>query len=151
MDLVWKFLTYRSRSEKELKDYLRKKRFSDDTIRTVIKRVKEMGYVNDTKFARDWANYRKNQGKGSELIKMELRSKGIENDVISEIVSSSYKSREEELKQIEEIAVRKMKKMGDIPPEKLYNRLIGFLTRRGFPVDKIIQVVQSLRKNADFE
>ncbi len=59
---VFRFLSYRERSEKEVKDYLQRKGYTIDVIEKVIKRMKELNYLDDRRFAKLWVKNRANSG-----------------------------------------------------------------------------------------
>lgn len=145
LDTVFRLLGIRSRSEKELVQRLRKKKFSPAAIDRAVARVKELGYVNDAKFAREWVRYRTQQGKGPELIKAELKLKGISPEILSEALSELKGSPENEVQRIKDIAERKMKQMQGVEPKKAAQRLVGFLARRGFGIDAIRDALNSLK------
>ena len=46
------FLGYRARSEKEVRDRLRRYGYGDQTVEGVVGRLKELGYLDDKEFAR---------------------------------------------------------------------------------------------------
>jgi regulatory protein len=148
MEMCWKYLSFRSRSEKEIVEYLKKKKFDKNIIIYVLNRIKELGYINDAKFASNWANYRKNQGKGSLLINHELQKKGIDSTIINETINGLYESKDEEIRIIRAIADKKLNTMKKLEPKKQSDRLIGFLVRMGFSIDKIFRALESIRKYA---
>ena len=53
-------LSFRSRSENEIRLNLKKKEFSQFTIEATIKKLKGAGLVNDADFARQWVEARAN-------------------------------------------------------------------------------------------
>src|SRR3989344_6604171 len=78
-----KFLSYRPRSEKEIRDKLKKKKASEETINKIILRLKENNFINDEEFVRWWIEQRTNfKPRSLRLIKMELKQKGVSNDLI---------------------------------------------------------------------
>src|SRR4051812_38099109 len=91
------YLSFRPRSEKEVKDYLlgknkpQKKDFvspTQETIDIVIKKLKEMKFLNDTEFAKSWVRSRTEyKPKSVGVIKMELKQKGIAPDMIIEALA----------------------------------------------------------------
>lgn len=145
MDLAFRLLGIRSRSERELVQRLKQKKFSPVTIERTVGRIRELGYINDAQFACDWVRYRKQQGKGPELIKAELKMKGISPEVLSEVLAEMKESGESETEQIKSIAERKLKQMQGLPPRTAAQRLTGFLARRGFGIEAIREALRELR------
>jgi regulatory protein len=147
MNSAWKLLSYRPRSKKEIEDHLKRKHVSKEAIKKAIGKVEELGYLDDVKFAGEWSRYRKNQDKGPELIKKELRQKGIDSETIRDTIALNYKEASEEIEQIKKIAVKKMRIMKTLKPDVIFRRLVGFLSRRGFEINKIMEALKTLRKD----
>lgn len=81
-------LAMRSRSQKELKDALQRNAYPERTIRRVLERMREAGYIDDVDFAKTWASSRTTRGMGARKISMELRQKGVSSETIDETLSS---------------------------------------------------------------
>lgn len=73
------FLSRRMRSELEVRNYLREKEIEDSVIQEVIHKLYEYRFLNDDEFARAYVRTQMNTtDKGVEVIRRELREKGIE-------------------------------------------------------------------------
>lgn len=109
---------------------------TDENIKKVIIRLKERGYVDDEKFARFFVE-NKNQKKGisRRRLELELRNKGINNEIIERIFSENLRDEAEEIKKI---IIKKRKKYTD-------EKLISYLVRQGFDY----QLSQSLVRETD--
>lgn len=84
-NLALKYLSYRMRAAKEIRDYLNKKEYSEDIAGIVIEKLKQYQYVNDLEFAKAFVRSRiLNSTKGPLLIKQELQQKGISEVNIQE-------------------------------------------------------------------
>lgn len=76
-----RFVSFRPRSEKELRDFLLKKPNHED-LDKVMERMRELGYVDDRKFADWWISQRSDfRPKGKRALVYELRKKGVTVDV----------------------------------------------------------------------
>lgn len=74
------------KSEKEVRDYLKKKGYADDTVDEVIEKLKGYGYISDEEYAKAYVeNYK--SVKGKRLISYELKRKGISDKDIEKGVS----------------------------------------------------------------
>jgi len=83
------YLSYRPRSESELRERLRQRGFDGDTQEAVITRLKEQGLVDDMAFAQFWKDNRESFSPRSQwLTKLELRRKGVANDIIDQVVDA---------------------------------------------------------------
>ena len=58
LDLVYHYLSIRSRSEKEVREYLLKKNAESHIINTIIELLKEKKFLDDEAFARSWISQR---------------------------------------------------------------------------------------------
>ncbi|WP_186819809.1 RecX family transcriptional regulator, partial [Bacillus tropicus] len=83
------FLSYRMRSEKEVRDHLKKKETPDMVISEVIHKLYDYRYLNDKEFAEAYAStHKKTNGKGPDVLFRELKAKGIDDDTIKETLSA---------------------------------------------------------------
>lgn len=79
LENAFHFLSFRSRSEKEMRDYLAKKEILE--IDETINKLKELGFIDDQKFIQEFIDSRsKNKPKGKKALKIELARKGIKVD-----------------------------------------------------------------------
>ena len=88
MEKAVALLAMRSRTQQEIADALRKNAYPERTIARVMARLEEAGYINDTDFAEQWAASRTTKGMGTRRIRMELRQKGVDSEVIDEALSA---------------------------------------------------------------
>lgn len=104
LESAFHFLSFRSRSEKEMLDFLIKKDFETSEIAQTLLKLKELNFINDAKFAQEFIESRsKNKPKGKKALMIELARKGIriENIEIDEkelatkaLEKKSFKSKE---------------------------------------------------------
>lgn len=102
LESAFHFLSFRSRSEKEMRDYLNKKEFHQ--IDETIQKLKDLDFINDAKFAREFIAARsRNKPKGKKALAIELARKGIKLDnieidekelAIKALEKKSFKSKE---------------------------------------------------------
>jgi len=90
LNLAYYYLSIRSRSEKEMRDYLSKKKASEEIVEKIIASLKEHKFLNDETFARSFVlNRARLKPKGKALLKIELRQKGIADDIIQTVLSEA--------------------------------------------------------------
>ncbi|OGH22389.1 MAG: hypothetical protein A3F31_02565 [Candidatus Levybacteria bacterium RIFCSPHIGHO2_12_FULL_38_12] len=159
-----KFLSYRPRSEKEVRDRLKKKprhsrldrefiypRFREDDslkiIDQVIKKLKEQEFINDEEFAKWWIEQR-NQFKprSIRIIKMELKQKGIASELIQAHIQSSESRIQNDLKQAKKLVQKRIQRYKGLPKQEVYQKLGLFLARKGFGWDTIKESVDEILK-----
>ena len=151
METAWHLLHYRSRSSRELRLRLKQKNCSAAAIDHALERLTELGYMDDARFARDWVRTRREQGKGPELVRAELKAKGIAPAAIADALAAYKESPDEELSRVKALVERKLKQMEGQPPQAVARRIAGFLNRRGFSPETISRVLRSMRSDAEEE
>ncbi|MEK7551773.1 MAG: regulatory protein RecX [Patescibacteria group bacterium] len=141
----FKFLSYRPRSEKEVRDYLIKKKADDLVIEKVINKLKEKNFLNDLDFTKWWIEQRtKFKPRAERIIKLELIRKGIAKELIDDVLQDEEIEKETDLDKAKKIAKKKILRYKNDEPKKQYEKLARFLASRGFDWDTIKEVVDQL-------
>ena len=135
-------LKYRLRSETELRSRLKRKKFPDDITESAVCFLKNKSFINDRDFARLWFESRLKRSCGARRIKQELKLKGISEDLIQETLGSLENYDEEEV--VLALAKKRLKVLKGIAQDKKRQRLYGFLLRRGFSPDTVIEVLNQV-------
>lgn len=131
------FLTYRMRSEKEIRDYMKRKNVAESVIAIVIDRLKSRQYLNDLEFAKSYVRDKKHlQSKGSRLLAKELREKGIAAKDIEEALKE-YSS-EEQLANAIRFALKKQKQLQKESNTMVKQKITQQLRQKGFE-DHIVE------------
>lgn len=133
-------LKFRLRSEKELAERLKKKKFAENIIQETIGFLKERGFLDDEAFARAWFESRLRRPLGLRRLERELETKGIDKEIIQQQIGEVKKGYSEE-EIVRDLAKARLKKLKDIEPQKARVRIFGYLIRRGFSTDIIIDVL----------
>ena len=128
----------RPHSIKETKDYLFKKevrserdisRFRDE----ILERLISKGHLDDRRFAEYYVENRfVSKGISKKRMRMELMKKGIKSEIIDEVLNSSARNDEAEIKKI---IAKKRNKYDD-------EKLINYLVRQGFGFELARTLVQ---------
>ena len=143
-----RFLATRPRTEREVRDKLREKEFSDEEISAAIKDLKQTGLLNDADFARMFVHDAiARRPTGKLLLKQKMTLLGLDKATIEESLQNSGEENDQQSLALE--AARKFIKKGQ-PPRgkremlKARNRVANFLGRRGFTWDVIHPVLKSV-------
>ncbi len=137
---AYRLLTYRPRSRFELATKLQEKDFDEAVVEAVLAHLARLGYINDRQFAEQWASGRvRLRGFGRRRIEQELRTKGIDRDVIAEALGLVF-GVDTEAETAYKEAEKKLNLVRSADRETKRRRLAGFLERKGFSYD-IIRVV----------
>ena len=135
-----RYLGYRPRSEKELRERLRRGKYSSATVDMVIVRLRELGLIDDMAFARFWRESRDmHRPQGRWALKQELRRKGIEAEVIDEVVEDI-----DEESGVYAAASKRACSLRECDEDVFHRRLMLFLRRRGFGYELTRRVVERL-------
>jgi regulatory protein len=138
------FLSYRSRSESEIRQNLRKHEFSEPVIETTLERLREGGLANDNQFARAWVENRTTfRPRSRRLMAMELRQKGLNE----EAVSSAVENVDDEALAYEAAQKRAVRFQG-LEWNEFRKKLSDFLARRGFSYSVIAPVITRIWNEA---
>lgn len=136
-------LKFRPRSEKEIYERLKKKKFSEEIIKETISFLKDKRFIDDNYFAKVWIESRLKRPLGLRRVREELRIKGIAKEIIdSQFQEIKEKYCEEDI--VREIARQRLSKLKNIDPAKAKNRIYGYLLRRGFSADIVIDAINQL-------
>ncbi len=141
------FLSYRVRSEKEIRQNLTKHEVLEDIIDRVVDRLRDASLVNDWDFASQWVENRVQfKPRGKRALSSELFQKGIGNEIIKDVLAELD---EEELAYA--CARSRITKFTGMEKKAFQKKLSGLLTRRGFPYHVTKDVVGSLWKEMEKE
>ena len=143
MDLekyVLRFLGIRPRSQFEMQQRLKQRGYLDVDIKKVIKKLKNEGLLDDSNFAELWVHNRHSlKPKGKRLLNLELRQKGISEKIIEKVLDYSD---DQEIKLAQKVLSSKLKMYQNIDKWKLKQKLLAFLSRRGFSYDVSAQAIE---------
>ena len=133
-----RLLSYRPRSEAELRQRLSRRGTPSPLVDATVKRLREMGLLDDAAFARAWVESRDRASpRGRRLLLQELRAKGVEVNISREPVEGVDES-DAALR----AAVRRATSLRRLPYEEFRRRLGDFLRRRGFDYEVIHETVE---------
>ncbi|WP_052417315.1 regulatory protein RecX [Cellvibrio mixtus] len=120
-------LAMREHSVKELTEKLERKFPGSGLVEQVINKLAEQNLQSDERFAVAFIAMRQRQGKGSALIRMELRDKGISSELIGALIDDADSIWFELAQNI------RQKRFHDLPADgREKARQMRFLHSRGF-------------------
>lgn len=133
-------ISRRLRSEKEIRDYARRKSWTADNTERVIERLKARGYLNDKVFAESFVRARQNAGKYSRRrIELDLRRKGIADSIVKEVLHDEVRDTDA----LRKLIAKRVKRYDD--PTKLK----AYLLRAGFNYDDINREIDAYYNSSD--
>jgi regulatory protein len=131
------FLSYRARSESEIRRNLRKHEIPEPVIEQTLERLRQDGLANDKKFASAWVENRNAfRPRSRRMMAMELKQKGLEEEAIRSAIESV-----DDESAAYEAAQRKSARFKTLEWNDFRRKLSEFLARRGFSYSVISPVV----------
>jgi regulatory protein len=139
-------LSYRGRSERELRRRLAQDGTEKRAIDLAIEHLLQIGYLNDADYARQVARARMlGPGHSGSRVRAELARRGVAREVIDAALVEVRESGEvDEAALIERVANKKARSLASLDPPVRRRRLYAFLARRGFDADAIRGVLDRL-------
>jgi regulatory protein len=132
------YLSYRPRSEAELRQRLYRRGFDGDNVEAAINKLREQGLANDMAFAEFWKDNRQSfRPRSRWLTKLELRQKGVSENIIDQVVAdvddkdNAYRA-----------AIAKAHSLPTTDYHDFRLRLGEYLKRRGFSYGVISHTVE---------
>lgn len=134
-DKALTFISSSVKTEKQIKDKLKKLGYLDEIIDSTLEKLKGYGYVDDGDFARRFTTTYKGV-KGKKLIKLELKKKGV-SDVDAENAVSEIQSQQETVDKLAEKYLKNKEK-----DKKNILKCYKYLLSKGFDYDEAKQAVE---------
>lgn len=140
LDKLLKFATLRPRSEKEIKDWLKRKKVHESLHKELFNRLKRLDLMDDEKFAEWWIGQRQEfSPRAKRMMNYELRMKGIKQETINEILENTEIDEEKMARGLLEKKAYKWKGLDKL---KARQKMSQFLGQKGFSWDVIEKVVE---------
>lgn len=142
---AFRLLKFRPRSENELSLTLQEKGFHQSLVKPVVRSLVKSGYLDDRKFARLWGEFRKDKLYGLRKIEVELKAKGVKDDVAAQAmreIGADYREKDA----LNNLILKKLAFMPDLDKESKRRRILSFLYRRGFEIEMIQEVLDRIEQ-----
>ncbi len=134
-------ISRRLRSEREIRDYARRKQWDRDNTERVIARLYDRGYLNDLVFAQAFVRSRQSAQKYSRRrIERDLVNKGISHRIIQQVLDKEAGMADDN-DALTNLVTKKYHRYDDI------NKLKAYLARAGFRYDDINRAIEQYRSN----
>lgn len=144
-----RFISYRPRSEKEVRDFLHKKLTLWKTyagpgmVEKIVERMRSLGYVDDEKFAAWWVDQRRTfKLKGKQFIDRELQGKGVSKNIIEQVLAGTSL----ELELAKQAIQKKLSLWSVLSPMDEKQKIYRYLASRGFDQEAIAGVIDEVLK-----
>lgn len=135
-----RYLSYRPRSEAEVRRYLTEKDVAVAVIEEVVEKLLAQGFLDDQAFAQYWIDNREQfRPRGRRALAYELRQKGISHEVIDTALESL-----DETESAHTAASKKAAQWSELDEHDFRDKVMGYLSRRGFPYGVSREVADAL-------
>ncbi len=143
-----RFLSFRPRSEKEIRDYFKKKQVDPLVSQKIIDKLRESKFLNDMEFARWWVEQRTLiKPRAWRIIKIELKQKGISSEIIEELNINSESEEINDLTMAIKLAQRRLPRYKSLSRQEIYQKMGRFLISKGFDYDTIKRSIDRILKS----
>ena len=142
-------LRYRGRSEKELRDRLRKKGYQQEDIDAAVLNLRDSGFLDDEALAENL----KRQAMTNKLLGFDgarrlMQQRGLPRQIIDRALTYDE---ETELRSIEKLIDKKQRTIEKYPEPKRTRSLVGFLMRKGYPLHIIRKALKNRYMHEEME
>jgi regulatory protein len=135
-------LASRPRSEREVRNRLKRKGYPPETIDAAVAKLEGWRYLDDEAFARYWVENREaNKPRGRRLLEQELRLKGVDRETIRQTIDETEL---DEASAALSLGRNKLRTYGKLEPQVARRRLGAFLVRRGYRYDVVKPALDQL-------
>lgn len=138
-----RILSRRDHSEAELRRKLGDREFDGVVQDGVVARLKGLGYLDDRRSARLWAESAVRNGRGfGPKLRMELTRRGFAPEVVAEVLAEIVASNDER-ELVRDILARKFPAFDPVTAsDRDRHRVLGYLQRRGFSAGLLFRILR---------
>ena len=138
MHLCLNLLDRSAKTKKEIFEYLAQKGFENDVAQSVTTKLENYGYLDDQKYAENFALYKKNKGK--KALRFELKLKGVDEEIINSVLEKIENQKDVILGLAQKFLKNKK------PAPDLRQKLFRHLAGKGFEFEEINSVITEIFK-----
>ncbi|MET1039146.1 MAG: regulatory protein RecX [Aeromicrobium sp.] len=140
-EIVVRKLSERAHARHELAQALAKKQVPEGVVEATLAKFEVAGLIDDEDFARSWVQARQ-RGKGlsSRALAMELRRKGIDDDIAKDVLGEL--DADEEVEAAHRLVRTRLRSLSRFDDATKMRRLTGLLARKGYSSQTAFAVVR---------
>ena len=133
LDAAYCYLSYRPRSEAEVKQRLYQRGFDVEVVKETVTRLKEQDLIDDFAFAQFWKENRLSfKPKSKKLIIKELNDRKVNREIIEQVTKDI-----DDMDNACKLGHRRMHILIHLDYPEFYRRLSNYLSYRGFNYEVI--------------
>jgi len=132
------------RTEHEIKARLESRGFRKVIQNDILDLLKKDGLVDDLGFARGWIDSRiRSKPRGVKLLRIELKKKGVGDDVIDRVLHEKAAELDEKAV-LREMVKKKIKEVKSGPQKNIKGRLFQYVVQKGFDAETAENVINEI-------
>ncbi len=142
-DKALNYLSFKARTEHELREYFEKKKYAQDSIDKVIDKLAEYHYIDDSGYVRQYCEtnaFGKRQGRAK--LRQDLIRRGISEELLEQILI--YVPDEDEAEFARAHFQKAMTKTEGEPYRRRLPRIQNYLFRRGFSGETVSALLREV-------
>jgi regulatory protein len=140
LNSAYKLLTYRPRSEAEIKERLEQKGYNSLEIDRVTVELKRMNLLNDQSFAEFWKDHRNTfKHESQKIVRLELKRKGVESEIVNQVVGQI-----DDAENAYKVAISRVRVLDLTDFQAFRQKLGSYLQRRGFNYNVINKTLKRI-------
>lgn len=134
------------RSRAQLAERLARRGVAPEVAERVLDRFTEVGLLDDAAYARMLVSSRRaSKGLAPRALALELRRAGIDQETAAAALAELAEEQSESDAEVAaRLVERRLRQMRGLAPEVASRRLVGMLTRKGYPVGLATRVVREM-------
>jgi regulatory protein len=145
-DATLNFLSYRPRSEDEVRRYLYRRKVPPSMSERVLARLRDSKLIDDQAFAQYWVENRETfSPRSGRALRSELRSKGIDDSTIASSITG------DDSEAAYQAAQKRLRSLSNADRDTFRRKLLSFLQRRGFSYDTARTTVDRVWRERESE
>jgi regulatory protein len=135
-----RLIKFRARTEKEVRDKLLSRDFEPEIIEQVVAAFLKSRLLDDALFAKLWVQSRIKRPLGISRLRRELSQKGVRREIAEAALDQAMEDYDESAV-IRAVIAARSKGMKGVSLDKKRARLFGYLARRGFSRERIMEIL----------
>lgn len=134
-DRLLRYVLVRPRSQREVQQYIRRKRYDQALSSDSVAKLMTRGYIDDAVFAKAWVQNRSaTKPVSARRLRLELRQKGISDDLIARAMADGVHNQTAAL---QTLIAKKQRQIRYTDSQKLKQ----YLVRQGFGYDEVVSAL----------
>lgn len=145
LDKLLKYASLRPRSEKEINDYLKRKKIHESMWEDLFGKLKHFELLDDVKFAKWWVDqrlaFKKISGK---VLKLELFKKGIDKEIVDNVIEETPIDEE---KMARELLEKRSYRWEGLEEREAKQKKFQYLAGKGFDYEVVQKIINCEEEN----